>query len=524
MTESDPARTKHHVVVAGITAAFATFGVVAFWLMPLESLLRDFSCDDSYYFARIAQELATSGLSSFDGRTETNGYQPLWTWLEVPLFWLVDDPVVALRWLRSIEVTLVLLGCLLWMATLWRVGVNAWPTLLLVLSMVKSHALFLGMEAGTSIAMLGLAAYCTVRLVQANPKARSVWALVCGIAMVAAAMGRLDNLAFTAPVCGWLVLQRPAYHLRARALLWLLVPQLALLAVYFVGNAIAFDTAVPVSGLVKQWWSSMSPDAGLERWLRRLCALLGTTNARDGIVFALALAALHWHRTRRALAPPYVLAPLVVGLLALAVVKVGYYATTVEPELASYGWYFVSGALTKTLAIILLVDRLWHAAVTKWPASQPTLAAIMVVTVVALGLRQIDRYRGYVTRTQPDWEILSYRGAQWLAANLPHAVRVASYDAGVLGYFAPQPVTNLDGLVNSVAYLEAQKRGQSLLEYLRSQKIRYLANVFPSDLAEPRLRGTTIGAEGDFEVLFRSEAAALVDGAKRRMFVLSLRD
>ena len=64
-----------------LVAAFGGLGIFAFALMPLSALLRDFSCDDSFYFARIARELAMTGRSSFDGITETNGYQPLWTWL-----------------------------------------------------------------------------------------------------------------------------------------------------------------------------------------------------------------------------------------------------------------------------------------------------------------------------------------------------------------------------------------------------------------------------------------------------------
>src|SRR5690606_2407201 len=112
--------------------------------------------------------------------------------------------------------------------------------------------------------------------------------------------------------------------------------------------------------------------------------------------------------------------------------------------------------------------------------------------------------------------------AQWLRTNAPHNARVASFDAGVIGYFAPQSVTNLDGLVNSVAYLKARKAGHPLAAYLREQEIEYIVNVFPDAVEEWRLPGVLEATEGgEFAIAHRGGEVAQIDGVACRLFVLA---
>ena len=48
--------------------------------------------DDAYYYFGVARNLAGGHGSTFDGINPTNGYHPLWCWILVPVFALVDDP------------------------------------------------------------------------------------------------------------------------------------------------------------------------------------------------------------------------------------------------------------------------------------------------------------------------------------------------------------------------------------------------------------------------------------------------
>src|SRR5476651_1674392 len=63
-------------------ALVSTLGVaivIGYWPLRLwhEGWL-DLMADDAFFYFIIAKNLATQGLSSFDGVTLTNGYQPLW--------------------------------------------------------------------------------------------------------------------------------------------------------------------------------------------------------------------------------------------------------------------------------------------------------------------------------------------------------------------------------------------------------------------------------------------------------------
>ena len=112
------------VLLLGWLGAIAGFAAVAVCCVPLDALLRDLSCDDSFYYGGIARELATTGSSSFDGLHPTNGYHPLWLWLQTPVHWLWHDAVAALRATRVLEILLVLLAATLWLSALWRAGLS----------------------------------------------------------------------------------------------------------------------------------------------------------------------------------------------------------------------------------------------------------------------------------------------------------------------------------------------------------------------------------------------------------------
>lgn len=67
--------------------------------------------------------------------------------------------------------------------------------------------------------------------------------------------------------------------------------------------------------------------------------------------------------------------------------------------------------------------------------------------------------------------------AEWLNANTPADSVVASWDAGVLGYFSHRPVINLDGLVNDWEFVEVI-RTRRYADYLEREGVDFVANSF----------------------------------------------
>lgn len=57
-----------------------------------------FTRDDAYYYFKVAQNISEGHGSTFDGINRTNGYHPLWLWINVPIFALARfDLILPLR-------------------------------------------------------------------------------------------------------------------------------------------------------------------------------------------------------------------------------------------------------------------------------------------------------------------------------------------------------------------------------------------------------------------------------------------
>ena len=98
---------------------------------------------------------------------------------------------------------------------------------------------------------------------------------------------------------------------------------------------------------------------------------------------------------------------------------------------------------------------------------------------------------------------IRYRAALWMGDNLPRDSICAAWNAGQLGFYSPQKVINLDGLINSEEYYENVLKGQKrLTDYLSDNDVRYIIDyeenelpvgveeihAFPADAEGQRLR------------------------------------
>ena len=80
------------------------------------------------------------------------------------------------------------------------------------------------------------------------------------------------------------------------------------------------------------------------------------------------------------------------------------------------------------------------------------------------------------TDVRPEWESASYAALPAIRRHVEESAIVGSKDAGLLGYFLPNPVVNLDGLVNDSRFYEQLKEG-TVGSYVRSEGIDYLVNL-----------------------------------------------
>ena len=80
--------------------------------------------DDAYYYLVIARNAASGQGFTADGLSPTNGFQPLWMWLLVPIAWLTSGEPTRLLAATQLVVVCVFAasGALLWDLLRSRLG------------------------------------------------------------------------------------------------------------------------------------------------------------------------------------------------------------------------------------------------------------------------------------------------------------------------------------------------------------------------------------------------------------------
>ena len=201
--------------------------------------------------------------------------------------------------------------------------------------------------------------------------------------------------------------------------------------------------------------------------------------------------------------------------------------------LSLFSYLLAFALLDATVSVFLYPTQLRYALVRWWFVPQELILVVSMATLVAtagafVGRRILDSawrhrvlcallalgvctsvwsfvhtfWRGEVI--QYDWKLSwgdeSYRAARWLGENLPPGAVVGSWNAGVLGYYAPRRVVNLDGLINSPDFLAVLEEG-ALSEYIRREGIDYLSDM------EGRIQMAGVDRALDLSEIYRHRSA-----------------
>lgn len=452
--------------LAAVTA-WAAIGLgLAFRLrtaaLPAETLTSRYLADDYFYYLNVAWNLAGGHGSSFDGGlTTTNGYQPLFMWLLAALFSIGLSKAAALHAGLAIQAGAAAAAAVAGYriaAAQWTPWAGAAAAAVLSLNLFFILPTLTGFEMALALAAILAAAWSWQRRAPAL-----VTGLLCGVAVLA----RVDSAALPAALALILISRATGEAARsaARDAAALTAGVLAVAGPWLLWNWIAFGSPMPDSGVIKAHYRGLADAAqasgaaalALPRILipGRLVDWLSGTAMWTLWPIAAALAIAAW---RGAAAPVLRALGIAAALLLIAYV---FLIGAGEP-----------GALVRYLYPVWAIAVILIAGFTGRAACVALLLAHAADAAIYVGWE----------RTAPLQ--LTYVGAaHTLAAaaidRLPPHDRVASFDAGALGYFASRPVVNLDGLANhDIVELRRHCRGSypdCLKTYLRSKGITILA-------------------------------------------------
>jgi hypothetical protein len=458
--------------------------------------------EDGFYYLEIAQNLVSRRGSTFDGIHPTNGYQPLWLALLVPVLHLASTTDGAIRLAVLVQAVLLVaavqaiyalarswctpwasaLAGAVWFALAWRVGLSglefALSSFLLLLAMLVSARRF------SDAAVPSPCEYAWLGLLLALCALSRLDAVVLAILVAADLAWRLGR---HAPPAG-----------AARLLAALCLPLLALVGAYFAANVLAFGHPLPVSGLIKRDWSehllARDPLDLRYGWLAAKAAqvLRPLRHATDPTMASIvlggylpqALLAVHVLRQRGvatglAARPMRALGPYV----AFAALQPVAYAVLYHGHYSFAPWYYAAQPALAALLAAAVSDRLVRLA----RPSRLGQAAIPAAATLVLLLVGFETARLIATRREEGPLLVA---AHWARRHLPADARIGAWSAGAIGFLSERQVVNLDGVVNTLAFHRREQ--YDLCGYWRRTGVTHLVDVFEAREGSKEMKGTTL--------------------------------
>lgn len=464
---------------------------LGFALAPLSQIDAAFVPDDTYYVLAIARSLAAGDGPSTGHGVLTNGFQPLFAWLLVPLFQLGVGAEGGLR-------GAVILGalfdalCAAGLFSLARRSVIPCQTSRVVrgpelvgvgwaLSPVALGQALNGLETSLALATVLAACLALDRIDQISETDRRP--ILAGFLLGLALLARIDAALLCVLVAVWLGSLR-----RWRALARIGVASAAVVTPWWVYEWVQFGTLVPSSGpAVRAAAISLEPVPGMTWTWAALTAVnpwLDLPSLRGFIIGRTSLYAVVL-----ALAGGLLIAGLTLAwrrfspggrlFLAFGGTLVFFYLSWVPAV-----WFFQRYLLTTTAGTLLVALSHWDC----WHSCGPRRARIARVVAGILVALQVGQLTLWAARGKPaDRDHNGIKGyaapARAILGELGGAggeVVLGAFQSGALGYFAAAPerggirVLNLDGVVDARA-LAALESG-TLLAHLEEQRATHLAD------------------------------------------------
>lgn len=438
--------------------------LLALGLRAPEALIDTPIAEDGWYALTVARNVATGHGVTIDGETWTNGFQPLFTFLQAFGFWLAGgDTIGGLR-------AFFVLAALVHIAGAWLVAglardaaedrkelAGAVAALGYLAAIKAYNDFYTGLETGLQLMLYALVWRLHARDWRARPGREARLGLALGLLVLA----RIDAAVFVAVLCadelrrGW---RAPVDAVRR----CFVVGGVAVLvsAPWWLYNALVFGHPMPTSGFAQQ-----ETLVSLERSLAAIWALGcvampwifagahegdAATLARAGALAALAF--LAW-RIRWRPAGPMGFALLLLATYAALVV---YYWLTFFAD-----WFYIRYFAPLSLLAFVFVPALLVKAARAWVVPLAGLAGAASLALLAFAW----------TGWSPFGASAHHEQVALVAEHVPHDAVVAAGQSGTLGFLRAR-VVNVDGKVNPEALAW---RGR-MWEYLDRRGIEWFAD------------------------------------------------
>lgn len=491
-----------------LAAAAAVHLAVA--VQDFSTLARNgFLYDDSFYAFQIARNIAHGAGATFDGIHATNGFQPLYVAVLVPMYWIARDNATL-----PIHLALVF-SALLTVATAYvlhrmiarrasetaaLIAAGAWAFSPIVVRQAAN-----GLETALALFFFALSVHHYLERVRAVPDPPRRAFVILGALLGLAMLARVDLGFLALAMClDYLLVVRSTMRVGRPEARWrgnvaAIVAACALVSVPWALYGIsAVGSPVSESGRATRYLAIAyapffdlaspadlegGPDAGfMARHLKRSIATLRVTpavhpvfrgarklvarfGAGEGIanvlgVLVLSGSVVWWLRRRRL--PRGMRAREFEFLLLFSVMMIAAYSTYVFGVFFFLRYYYPLYFVGMIFAGLAIDDVIAWVRARSVPVRRTALAASGVYASALL-------FMGYTSgfRTTPVYGF--YDAARWVSTHTEVSETIGVFQGGAIGYLSKRRVVNLDGKVNAEAY-RALRAGR-LSDYVRAAHI-----------------------------------------------------
>jgi hypothetical protein len=443
--------------------------VAALALAPASQLTGYPILEDGYYSLSIARQIALGHGVTVDGSTRTNGFQPLWVFLVVPLYAMTSGQrILTLRFVLCCSGVLwigtaLVLAKLSARLTAHSRAAAMWTVILYLTSRTILEQHFNGLETG--LMLFVFAALASVTNSSGWTTARTIAvASICGILV----LSRIDTALFV--VLFTFVLARfprsdpwRARLTRAAAV----AAGSALVSLpWWLYNQIGFGSLLPSSGSAVFDW----------HWTRGRALVLALYAAGHGVP----LPVRPFWRWRY----EWCAAAIIALTLLMALWRIHGRLERVVNAMDTYPWARMVAALAMYVGLIIVAYAMTPA---YWMYERYTSPVVVLsVPALAVALAETIGMRGAFVGASAALLCLVVGVREQVASPLngafqnqvsvvrrhvPDGLQVGALQSGTLGYFRDN-VVNLDGKVNAAAL---RARGH-LDDYLRNVRVDWIAD------------------------------------------------
>lgn len=397
------------------------FGILAHFTVGLS---RDIFSDDAYYYTIIAVNYAENGIMTFDGISRTNGFHPLFMFLQVIVVFIAGtEPIILYRAINILCSLLLFAGVL--SAGFGRDRYKYMAVVCICLFRYNIHYFYNGMESSLTFLLFLI---IIIFLERGNYTGAGIF----GMLLVSA---RLDTLIYI------LFFLFGSIMVFKRKIIWQLFIPIIFVFFYLLYNFWHFEHFMPISGVLR----SSFPLFNIQ--LHNLFRGWVPVGVLIMAVFAIAV------KRKNALIMGLALGGIAQILSIVLFQKWGKIVSL---------WYLGLPLMTGLLCVFFIMEKKRY-----FKKICMVFIVLFMVYNGALFFRRIYNFRGSEIDLRENTQIIEFikkssKDSLW-----------AYTDCGALSFWGERSFVNLDGLVNDFEYQEYLKRGELGL-YLREREVDYI--------------------------------------------------